>query len=288
MIHQYKLGGYNIILDVGSGSVHVVDELVYDIVEAYGEADKDALAGRLLEKYKTSGLTRAEFEEAFDDIEALREAGKLFASDDFGGVAHDFRNNKEIKALCLHVAHACNLTCDYCFAGAGRYQGPSALMSFETGRRAIDFLAENSGTRRNLEVDFFGGEPLRNWDVVKRLVGYARGIERERGKNFRFTLTTNGVLVDDDVIDFSNREMTNVVMSLDGRKQVHDRLRKTPEGGAATISSSRNSSASPRRAQQGNTTSAARSRAITRISRTIFFIWPSWLYGTFDGAGRLR
>ena len=135
------------------------------------------------------------------------------------------RTSGVIKALCLHVAHTCNLNCSYCFASQGKYHGDRALMSYEVGKQALDFLMDHSGTRHNLEVDFFGGEPLMNFDVVKRLVAYARSVEKERGKHFRFTLTTNGVLIDDDVIDFANREMSNVVLSLDGRKEVHDRYR---------------------------------------------------------------
>ncbi len=230
MIHQYKMNGYNIVLDIGSGSVHVVDALTYDIIELYEQLDKDALTARLMKQHGAD-LTRAEVEEAIAEVEALRDAGRLFAPDSFSELAGVLKNkNTEIKALCLHVAHTCNLTCDYCFAGAGRYHGRDAVMSFETGRRAIDFLVENSGARRNLEVDFFGGEPLMNWEVVKQVVAYARSIEKDKRKNFRFTLTTNGVLIDDDVIDFSNREMSNVVLSLDGRRCVHDRLRKTPDG----------------------------------------------------------
>ncbi len=232
MIHAYKLNGYNIVLDVGSGSVHVVDDLVYDIVQAYEDSDKNVLIDGLLEKYKASpDVTRAEIEEAIGEVEALGDAGRLFAPDDYERVAGYLKSRSgEIKALCLHVAHTCNLTCDYCFAGAGRYHGPDAVMRLETGKRAIDFLVGHSGTRHNLEVDFFGGEPLMNWDVVKQIVGYARSIEKKYDKNFRFTLTTNGMLIDDDVIEFSNREMHNVVLSLDGRREIHDRLRKTPDG----------------------------------------------------------
>jgi uncharacterized protein len=231
MVHQYKLGGHNIVLDVFSGSVHVVDDLVYDLIAEYESADREALIGHLLQKYAGDpAVTRAEIEDAIEDVEALKEAGKLFSTDTFAGVAvPEVNKSNVIKALCLHVSHACNLTCDYCFAGAGRYHGASALMSLEVGKRAIDFLVESSGKRRNLEVDFFGGEPLLNWDTVKEIVRYARSIEKERGKNFRFTLTTNGMLIDDDVIDFSNREMTNVVLSLDGRPEIHDRLRRTPD-----------------------------------------------------------
>ncbi len=169
--------------------------------------------------------------ECLDDVKTLKEQGKLFAPDVYADKAFDFKKRSTVvKALCLHVAHTCNLNCEYCFASQGKYHGDRALMSFEVGKQALDFLVANSGTRRNLEVDFFGGEPLMNWDVVKQLVAYARSIEKEKQKNFRFTLTTNGVLVDDEVIDFANREMHNVVMSLDGRKEVHDRLRKNYAG----------------------------------------------------------
>jgi uncharacterized protein len=232
MIHAYKLNGYNIVLDVASGSVHVVDDLVYDIVGLYGEKGRAEIVEAMLEKYASvPEITKGEIEEALDDIDALKEAGKLFTPDRFENLAVKSRN--EIKALCLHVSHACNMTCGYCFAGEGRYHGESALMSLDVAKRAIDFLIESSGKRRNLEVDFFGGEPLLNWDVVKETVGYARSVEKEHGKNFRFTLTTNGVLLNDDVIDFANREMTNVVLSLDGRQQVHDRMRKIQGGGGS-------------------------------------------------------
>ena len=157
----------------------------------------------------------------------MQKNGQLFTADSFEPMAGTLkaRTSGVVKALCLHIAHTCNLNCSYCFASQGKYHGERALMSYEVGKRALDFLIENSGTRRNLEVDFFGGEPLMNFDVVKQLVAYARSIEKEKNKNFRFTLTTNGVLVDDDVIEFSNREMSNVVLSLDGRKEVHDRYR---------------------------------------------------------------
>ncbi len=224
MIHCYKLGGLNIVLDICSGSVHVVDEVAYDIIERYEESDKAELCADILAKYD---VEKAEVEDCFAQIEALREAGKLFAPDTFSPMANTLKQKTAgvVKALCLHVAHTCNLNCAYCFAAQGEYQGDRAVMSFEVGKRALDFLIENSAGRRNLEVDFFGGEPLMNFDVVKQLVAYARSREKECGKNFRFTLTTNGVLIDDDVIDFSNREMSNVVLSLDGRKEVHDRYR---------------------------------------------------------------
>lgn len=224
MVHQYKLNGYNIVLDTCSGSVHTVDEVAYDIIALYKDKTADEIVKEITEKY--NDITEEDVRLCLEDVKYLEENGKLFTPDTYEGMAFDFKNrNTVIKALCLHVAHTCNLNCEYCFASQGKYHGERALMSFEVGKRALDFLIENSGTRRNLEVDFFGGEPLMNWDVVKELVSYARVQEKIHNKNFRFTLTTNGMLIDDDVIDFSNREMSNVVLSLDGRKDVHDRLR---------------------------------------------------------------
>ncbi len=214
----------NIVLDIYSGSVHIVDEIAYDIIEKYEDCDRQAITAEILSKYD---VAESEIDECFEQIEELKNAGKLFAKDTFSGMAGELKERSAgiIKALCLHVAHTCNLNCSYCFASQGKYHGDRAVMSFEVGKRALDFLVENSGSRRNLEVDFFGGEPLMNFDVVKQLVAYARSIEKDAKKNFRFTLTTNGVLVDDDVIEFSNKEMSNVVLSLDGRKEVHDRFR---------------------------------------------------------------
>ena len=228
MVHCYKLGGLNIVLDIFSGSVHVVDEVAYDMIEAYESTEKEQLFARLLEKHAgKADATREALEEGYAQIGQLKEAGKLFTPDSFALMAGKLKEKTSgvVKALCLHVAHTCNLNCSYCFASQGQYQGDRAIMSFEVGKQALDFLMENSKGRRNLEVDFFGGEPLMNFDVVKQLVAYARSKEKEMGKNFRFTLTTNGVLIDDDVIDFANREMSNVVLSLDGRKEVHDRYR---------------------------------------------------------------
>ena len=226
MVHQYKLNGYNIVLDTCSGSVHVVDEVAYDIIAMYKEKDTSEIVKYITETYKDEEITEQDVLDCIEDVKSLEDAGKLYTPDTYEGMAFDFKNrNTVIKALCLHVAHTCNLNCEYCFASQGKYHGERALMSFEVGKRALDFLIENSGTRRNLEVDFFGGEPLMNWDVVKELVAYARVQEKIHNKNFRFTLTTNGVLIDDDVIEFSNREMSNVVLSLDGRPEVHDRLR---------------------------------------------------------------
>ena len=224
MVHQYKLTGYDIVLDTASGSVHLVDDVAYDIIEMYKSRTPDEICAAVCAKYPE--VTREDVLECLDDIAALEAAHKLFTPDDYEELAGEYKErSKVIKALCLHVAHTCNLNCSYCFASQGKYHGERALMSFEVGRRALDFLIENSGTRRNLEVDFFGGEPLMNWQVVKDLVAYARSIEKDAGKNFRFTLTTNGVLLDDEVTEFCNREMHNVVLSLDGRKEVNDRFR---------------------------------------------------------------
>ena len=228
MIHQYKLGGYNIVLDVCSGAVHVVDDLAYDVIALFEEQDKETLLHTLNEKYGDNPeVTPDDIAQCYHQVESLKAAGKLFAPDTFESMAGHLKAKTAgvVKALCLHIAHSCNLNCSYCFASQGKYHGERALMSFEVGKQALDFLVAHSGTRRNLEVDFFGGEPLMNFDVVKRLVEYARSIEKEKGKNFRFTLTTNGLLIDEDVIEFANREMSNVVLSLDGRKEVHDRYR---------------------------------------------------------------
>ena len=225
MIHQYKLGGYNIVLDVCSGGVHVVDDIAYDIIALFEDKDKESILTAMGEKYPD--VASEELENCYAQVAQLKAAGKLFAPDTFEPMAGKLKQKTSgvVKALCLHIAHTCNLNCSYCFASQGKYHGERAVMSYEVGKRALDFLIENSGTRRNLEVDFFGGEPLMNFQVVKDLVAYARSIEREKGKNFRFTLTTNGVLVDEDVIEWANRECANVVLSLDGRKEVHDRFR---------------------------------------------------------------
>ena len=222
MIHQYKLGGYNIVLDICSGGVHVVDDVAYDMIAMFEGNDRETVLAAMAEKYPDADVS-----ECYRQVEGLKAAGKLFTPDNFQPMAGKLKQKTSgvVKALCLHIAHSCNLNCSYCFASQGKYHGERALMSFEVGKRALDFLIENSGTRRNLEVDFFGGEPLMNFQVVKDLVAYARSIEKEKGKNFRFTLTTNGVLVDEDVIEFANRECHNVVLSLDGRKEVHDRFR---------------------------------------------------------------
>ncbi len=225
MIHQYQLLNQNIVLDTSSGGVYSVDKMAYDIIAMFEQNSKQEIIEKISNDY--ADADRSEIEECYLQILELKEQGVLFSSDKFENMAGDLKAKTSgvVKALCLHIAHACNLNCEYCFASQGKYHGERALMSFEVGKRALDFLVENSGTRKNLEVDFFGGEPLMNFQVVKDLVKYARSIEKEKNKNFRFTLTTNGVLIDDDVIEFANKEMSNVVLSLDGRKEVHDRYR---------------------------------------------------------------
>lgn len=223
------MNGYNIIIDQNSGCVHSVDDVAYDIITNYENKNKDEIKSYILEKYKDrDDVTAEDIDLCFDDIETLKKEGRLFAEDTFEKTASAFKKRQGVlKAICLHVAHDCNLACKYCFAGKGEYDGPKGLMSYETGKRALDFLVEQSGTRHNLEVDFFGGEPLLNWDVCKKLVEYGRSIEKKYNKNFRFTVTTNGVLLNDEIMDFCNKEMGNVVLSLDGRKETHDRLRIT-------------------------------------------------------------
>ena len=198
MIHQYQLGGYNIVLDVCSGSVHAVDEVAYDIIALFEEKSREEILLAMEKKYADrEDISREDILECYAQVQGLKDTGKLFAPDTFEPMAGKLKQKTAgvVKALCLHVAHTCNLNCSYCFASQGKYHGDRAVMSFEVGKQALDFLIANSGTRRNLEVDFFGGEPLMNFQVVKDLVAYARSIEQEKGKNFRFTLTTNGVLV---------------------------------------------------------------------------------------------
>lgn len=226
MIHQYKFDNLNIVLDVASGSIHLVDEIAYDIISLFESETKENVIESISKKYGDVA-SKSEVLECYDQVLELVKDGTLFSKDLFEPKADVLKNKSRgiVKALCLHVAHTCNLNCSYCFASQGKYHGDRAIMSLEVGKRALDFLIENSGTRRNLEVDFFGGEPLMNFQMIKDLVAYAREIEKKHNKNFRFTLTTNGVLLDDDVIEFANKEMSNVVLSLDGRKEVHDRFR---------------------------------------------------------------
>ncbi len=221
MIHQYINNGYRIVLDVNSGAVHVVDSLAYEAIGLYEDHTPEEITEELKARYPLE-----EIREALADIEELKAQGTLFTEDTYREPILDFKKRPTVvKALCLHIAHDCNLACRYCFAEEGEYHGRRALMSYEVGKQALDFLIANSGSRRNLEVDFFGGEPLMNWQVVKDLVAYGREQEKLHNKNFRFTLTTNGVLLNDEVQEFVNREMSNVVLSIDGRKEVHDRMR---------------------------------------------------------------
>jgi len=228
LIHCYKFDDKNIVLDVYSGSVHLVDDVAFDIISMYETSSFDEICDEVCGKH---GVTREDVKECVDDIESLKAQGKLFAEDKYGKLAIDLTKKQwNLKAICLHVAHTCNLNCSYCFAAQGKFHGQRGLMSLETGKRAIDFLIENSGFHKNLDIDFFGGEPLMNWEVVKDLVRYGRQREKEEDKNIRFTLTTNGVNINDDVINFCNEEMHNVVLSLDGRKEVNDRFRVDMNG----------------------------------------------------------
>lgn len=222
MIHQYKSNGYNIVLDVESGAVHVVDDITYDVISLYEGNSADEIVSKLKSSYNMD-----EIRECISEVKELVEDGQLFTEDIYEPFVEKFKEKRQtvVKALCLHIAHDCNLACKYCFAEEGEYHGRRALMSFEVGKKALDFLVANSGNRVNLEIDFFGGEPLMNWDVVKQLVAYGRSLEKPNNKKFRFTLTTNGVLLNDEVMEFVNKEMSNVVLSLDGRKEVNDRMR---------------------------------------------------------------
>ncbi|MCI7238412.1 MAG: thioether cross-link-forming SCIFF peptide maturase [Anaerococcus sp.] len=228
MIHQYKSHGFNIVLDIYSGSVHAVDDVTYDTIGLYEDNDKDHIREIITERYN---LTDDEFEAVYQEIKDLEDEGLLFSEDIYKDLAIDIVNRPtQIKALCLNVAHTCNLSCEYCFAKGGKYHGPDAIMKKDVARSAIDFLIENSGSHYNLDIDFFGGEPLLNFDLVKDTVDYARSKEEEYNKHFNFTLTTNGMLLDDEVIDYLNENMKNVVLSLDGRKEKHDAFRKTIAG----------------------------------------------------------
>ncbi|MEE0107026.1 MAG: thioether cross-link-forming SCIFF peptide maturase [Lachnospiraceae bacterium] len=228
MVHQYKMGGYNIVIDVNSGAIHVVDDMTYDMIEMYENSDKESIFAEMAKRYPEQ---QDDIVECWDEMQELIAAEELFTKDSYEPYITDFAKRPTVvKALCLHIAHDCNLACQYCFAEEGEYHGKRELMSYEVGKKALDFLVANSGNRRNLEVDFFGGEPLMNFQVVKDLVAYGRSLEKEHDKNFRFTLTTNGVLLDDDIMEFANKEMGNVVLSIDGRKEVHDRMRPFRKG----------------------------------------------------------
>lgn len=239
MIHQYKNNGYNIVLDINSGAVHIVDDIVYELLAVLnknGHGKKEILSDKekLLDEFSNATSQKykiEELKEAYKEIEELVANGELFEEDVYENYIHDFKNRQTVvKALCLHIAHDCNLACRYCFAEEGEYHGHRELMSYDVGKRALDFLIQNSGNRKNLEVDFFGGEPLMNWQVVKDLVLYGREQEKIHNKKFRFTLTTNGVLLNDEIMEFLNQEMSNVVLSVDGRQVVHDNMRPFRNG----------------------------------------------------------
>lgn len=239
MIHQYQNNGYRIVLDVYSGAVHVMDELCYDVTDKLNEQNenhsvetlKEPETLRMLIDTLGSRYTEEELQDALEDVIELTADGKLFAPDTYGPLIGAVKQRKTVvKALCLHIAHDCNLACRYCFAEEGEYHGRRALMDFETGKKALDFLIRSSGSRRNLEVDFFGGEPLMNWQVVKDLVAYGREQEKLHDKHFRFTVTTNGVLLNDEIQEFINQEMDNVVLSLDGRREINDQMRPFRNG----------------------------------------------------------
>jgi len=220
-IHKFYLNDRYIVLDIYSGAVHVVDNIVYDVLDYYNSNTLDEIVDLLKDKYDRDSII-----ESYKEIEELEREGLLF-SEEVDTSEIKYNQGNIVKALCLHVSHDCNLRCKYCFASQGDFKGERSLMSLEVGKRALEFLIKNSGNRRNLEVDFFGGEPLMNFDVVKELVYYGRELEKNNNKHFRFTITTNGVLLDDDKIDFINGHMDNVVLSLDGRKSVNDNMRKT-------------------------------------------------------------
>lgn len=228
MIHKFKLSGFNILLDVNSGGVHIIDDLTYDLLDnvepPFSENCPEEVVAKLSKLYSPEDI-----EECYNEIVGLYNDKILFSEDDYEKYAN-YSVASPVKAMCLHIAHDCNLRCRYCFASTGDFGVGRKLMTYETGRKAIDFLIEKSGDRQNLELDFFGGEPLMNWEVVKEIVAYARSREKECNKKFRFTVTTNGLLLTDDKIDFINKEMSNVVLSIDGRKEVNDRMRKRVDG----------------------------------------------------------
>ncbi len=226
MIHKFSMNGVNVVLDVFSGAVHVADDTMFDIVDTYENGSREEVIKLFGDKY-----SKDELNETMDELDELRKEEMLYAPDIYENVI-DFVDAREpvVKALCLHIAHDCNLKCKYCFAEEGEYHGHRSLMSSKVGKAAIDFIIKNSGKRHNLEVDFFGGEPLMNFDVVKEIVEYARQQEKLYNKNFRFTITTNGVLLNDEILDYINKNMHNVVISLDGRKEINDMMRPRAGG----------------------------------------------------------
>jgi uncharacterized protein len=221
------MNNYNIALDINSGAVHVLDDVAFDVLGLYKSSTREEI-------FNSLAYSQNEIVEAINELKGLESAGTLFSEDAYAGLLDEINGREPVvKAICLHVTHDCNLTCKYCFADEGGYKGSRSLMSFETGKAALDFLIRNSGGRRNLEVDFFGGEPLMNFDVVKKLVEYARAEEKKHNKNFRFTVTTNGLLLTEEIQSYINENMHNVVLSIDGRKEINDNMRKTKTGGGS-------------------------------------------------------
>lgn len=225
MIHKYQFKDKYIVIDINSGAIHVVTDIVFDMLDYYKEKSIKEILELLIPKYEKSQII-----EAAEEIQYIIDSGMLFVDDSH--ITKDMLEGRGavIKAMCLHVAHDCNMSCKYCFGGQGAFEGQRSLLSLETGKKAIDFLIEHSGSRRNLELDFFGGEPLMNFDVVKELVAYGRDVEKSFGKNIRFTITTNGLLLDDSKADYINANMDNVILSIDGRPEVHDNMRQTVNG----------------------------------------------------------
>jgi uncharacterized protein len=241
VIHLYRFKTQNILLDVNSGAIHTVSDLVFDLLSAFlrvtetparapERAAWDAAKSSIAATLAAAGQNARDIEEAITEIDALAEADMLFSEDISHEDVSPENRGAVIKAMCLHVAHDCNMRCAYCFASEGSFAGERALLSAETGKKAIDFLLAHSGARRNLEIDFFGGEPLMNFEVVRDLVRYGRDREQARGKRIRFTITTNGLLLDEKKEAFINEHMDNVILSIDGRPEVNDRMRKTPSG----------------------------------------------------------
>lgn len=226
MIHKYNMNGLNIVMDINSGAIHIVDNITYNILDSYKNKSKQEIIAQYQNEYAPEDI-----EEAICEIEELEASEQLFTEDVYEDFIPQFKNRQPVvKALCLHIAHDCNLKCKYCFAEEGEYHGKRSLMSFEVGKKAIDFIIANSGSRRNLEIDFFGGEPLMNFEVVKQIVEYAKQNEKQNNKNFRFTITTNGILLNDEIQQYINENMHNVVLSIDGRKEVHDKMRPRAGG----------------------------------------------------------
>lgn len=227
MIHKFTALGEKIVLDVASGAVHLLDDVSYLILDFMSKNGFDRRAA--LYEAKKQGFTEQQVDEAYGELLALKEEGMLFSNDEYEALAQ-IPKQSVIKALCLHICHDCNLRCEYCFAGTGDFKGARSMMSAETGKKAIDFVIKNSQNRKNIEIDYFGGEPLMNFEVVKEITEYAKAQGEKHGKNFRFTITTNGLLLNEDIKAYINENMSNVVLSIDGRKEVNDKMRHRIDG----------------------------------------------------------